>query len=277
MMSKPLPPDQPAPEPDASTLVGGGLWQPDGHIRQTSWDIPVEVPVALNINTDAYAVMLCTPQDLHDFARGFILSEAILPGPEAIQAITIDQREQGIQIDIQARASSIARQALRQRKLAGRSGCGLCGVQSLHDTLRPMPRLPDRPGISPQAVLRGFAQLPANQPIKQCNRSVHGAAWCDAEGNILLSREDVGRHNALDKLIGALSVSGFDRADGFVVLSSRCSYELVQKAASVGIPALATLSAPTSLALNLARQANLQLSAKCGDGVIHFNQHSTKS
>ena len=264
------PPTAPAA---ASQRAQGRLSDP----HQTSsvhWELPVETPVALRINGEEYAVMLCTPQDLEDFARGFLLSEALVPQPDAIQAMHMLHLERGIRIDIQVRASALARQALKQRRLAGRSGCGCCGLQSLDDTLRPLPQLPARPPVPAATILRAFARLHEHQPIKQCNRSVHGAAWCDAQGEIHLSREDVGRHNALDKLIGALALQGREPTAGFAILSSRCSYELVQKAVSVGIGALATLSAPTSLALQLAQQAGLQLSAKCGDGIITFNPNT---
>lgn len=238
------------------------------------WQLPIETPVALRVNGEDYAVMLCTPQDLQDFARGFMLSEALLPTASAIQSLQIKSLELGIRIEIQAKSSALARQALKQRSLAGRSGCGLCGTQSLEEVMRPLPPLAQAATPSAEAVARAFDALPDHQPINRDNRSVHVAAWCDLNGTIRLAREDVGRHNALDKLIGALALTELAPQAGFAVLSSRCSYELVQKAVTFGIPTLATLSAPTSLAVTLAEQAGLQLFARCDPGIAIFGKQS---
>ena len=159
----------------------------------------------------------------------------------------------------------------RGRTMEGRSGCGLCGVSSLEAAIRDLPMVQPTFDPAPDAVARAFAALPDHQPINRRNRSVHGAAWCRPDGSILLAREDVGRHNALDKVIGALIRAGHEPADGFVVMTSRCSFELVQKAATVGIPLLATISAPTALALTLARQAGMTLCTLLrNDGVVTF-------
>jgi len=273
-MNKPLNPPGEA-NPSASQLEPGELCADAGNL-EVHWNIAVETPVAVRINDEDHAVMLCTPQDLEDFARGFVLSEGILPSAKAIESLEIKQLTQGIQIKVRAPANALARQALRQRRHAARSGCGLCGIQTLEQAVRSVPRLPAAPPISAKIMQRAFSGLPDCQPIKDENHSVHGAAWCDTSGKIQLVREDVGRHNALDKLIGALAVQAIEPSNGFVILTSRCSYELVQKAATFGIRALATLSAPTSLALQLARESGLQLSAGCGGQVVTFNPEPRK-
>ncbi|MBI3674858.1 MAG: formate dehydrogenase accessory sulfurtransferase FdhD, partial [Rhizobiales bacterium] len=154
----------------------------------------------------------------------------------------------------------------------GRVGCGLCGIEDIRDAIRMPAGKAPRVRLSPQAVARAYEALPRHQPMNAVNRTVHAAAWCSVDGEILLSREDVGRHNALDKLIGALARQGADLASGFVLMSSRCSFELVQKCALAGIGALATVSAPTALALSLAKQAHLKLAALSQRGVMIFDE-----
>jgi FdhD protein len=156
------------------------------------------------------------------------------------------------------------------RSLEGRSGCGLCGMQRLDQVVRNVRPVKGAGPIAPAAIARAFQALPERQAMNRINHSVHAAAWADGEGAILLVREDVGRHNALDKLIGALARSGVDMTRGFCVMTSRCSFELVQKCAAVGIPCLATVSAPTSLALDLARRAGMVLASASPDGVVMF-------
>lgn len=253
----------------ASETVEGQLCSAQ-RIGKAQWQLAVETPVALRINDEDYAVMLCTPRDLVDFTYGFLISEAVVPSAQAVRQLHIGEADNGIVIDVDISASALAKQRLQERRLAGRSGCGACGIRSLQETLRPLPQVGKHLPIAPAAIQRAFNKLPHYQPIKSCNYSVHGAAWCDVHGNIVCVREDIGRHNALDKLIGRLAKDQTDLSNGFAILSSRCSYELVQKAASSGMRALATLSAPTTLALQLAEESGLQLSASCGDGIITF-------
>ena len=151
------------------------------------------------------------------------------------------------------------------------TGCGLCGVEDISSALRPLPRLERSWAPSAAAMQRAFRGLSAEQPMNRANRSVHGAAWVSREGEILLVREDVGRHNALDKLIGALVLKKLDRKSGFVLMTSRCSFELVQKTVTAGIGALVTVSAPTALALELAQKSNLFLASLGPDGPVVFN------
>ncbi len=236
-----------------------------------TWLVAEEVPVAFEYNRRAHAVMMATPADLEDFALGFSLCEGILGSPDDVDGIRVRHTADGIVLSIDCDPLKLLKGSLRRRSMEGRSGCGLCGVDSLANVLRPPRQVEASFVLDAGAVAASFAALPAHQPMNRANRSLHAAAWCDPAGRILLAREDVGRHNALDKLAGALAEAGHDRSAGFAVLSSRCSFELVQKAAAVGIPLLATISAPTGLALTLARKAGMTLAARArGDGVMLF-------
>jgi FdhD protein len=215
--------------------------------------------------------MMATPSDLEDFAWGFSLSEGVLASPDLIRDVAVVSVDNGILVDVStADCAEVVREG-QARSLEGRSGCGLCGVQRLDQVLRSI--RPVRAGFkfSPQAVARAFREMPSRQVMNRQNHSVHAAAWCAPDGAVLLIREDVGRHNALDKLIGALARQKTDFTAGFAVMTSRCSFELVQKAAAVGIPYLATVSAPTSLALDLAERAGMALASLSPDGVVLFD------
>jgi FdhD protein len=239
--------------------------------QAVEWLLADEIPTALVYNGQSHAVMLATPLDLEDFAVGFSLTEEIVATVGDIDAVEARESALGMVIDIRVDPARLSAGAQRRRALAGRSGCGLCGVESLAGAVRdPPPRVAPPFPLTEAAATRAFAALPALQPLNRENRSVHAAAWADMDGNIGPAREDVGRHNALDKLIGALARDGADFAQGFAVMSSRCSFELAQKAAAVGIGGLATLSAPTALALDLARRAGVILAAKDGDGAVIF-------
>jgi FdhD protein len=265
----PMPAD-PTGGDSASARTDGRLHRADEAAQALSWELPVETPAVLRYNGDDFAVMMVTPQDLADFALGFSLSEGIVLRPGQVRGLAVTRTEIGWELNMQVPPAALARMELGARRIAGRSGCGICGVQGLEQVVRMPPPLNPRFRLDPAAVRRAFAELPGFQPINRCNRSVHAAALCRPDGVILLAREDVGRHNAMDKLIGAAVTAGIDPADGFVALTSRCSYELVQKAATVGIPAVASLSAPTTLALDLARRGGLQLAASCPDGIALF-------
>lgn len=237
-----------------------------------TWQVPEEVPVAVLFNSQNYAVMMATPADFEDFATGFALAEGIVADASDIAGIVVLPSEQGYAVDLSVAEARLNRNRMAKRSLEGRVGCGLCGIEDIKDAIRmPGQRVPDVP-LSPQAVARAYEALPDHQPMSRVNRTVHAAAWCSVDGGLLLSREDVGRHNALDKLIGALARAGTDFASGFVLMSSRCSFELVQKCAIAGIGALATVSAPTALALSLARQARLKLAALAQRGVMIFDE-----
>lgn len=244
-----------------------------GHIgddpgRRIVWNIAEEVPVSLTYDGSESVVMMATPADLEDFAMGFSMTEEFVARPEEIEEVLVSETPKGFLVDILTSAKSRGPRAERRRAIEGRTGCGLCGIESLEEAVRTPRHV--RPGFpfDPDAIARAFAALPDHQPINRVNRSVHAAAWAAPDGRIRMAREDVGRHNALDKLIGALYRAGLDPAEGFVVMSSRCSFELVQKAALAGVPYLATVSAPTSLALDLAAKAGMRLAALSPDGVV---------
>ncbi len=238
----------------------------------TVWQVPEEVPLAIQFNSRNYAVMMGTPADFEDFGIGFSLAEGLVQQASDVEGVLVLPSEQGYAIDLSVPEDRIDFARMARRTLEGRTGCGLCGIEDMKDAIRmPGRAVPDVPLI-PQAVARAYEQLPAHQPMSRINRTVHAAAWCSVDGEILLSREDVGRHNALDKLIGALARAGTDLTSGFVMMSSRCSFELVQKCAIAGIGALATVSAPTALALTLASQAHLKLAALSNRGVMIFDK-----
>ena len=234
--------------------------------------IPEETAVALTYNRVTHAVMMATPADLEDFAVGFALAEGLVSHAADIRGLLVLPSEDGLAADLSVQPGKLNADRMVKRSLEGRVGCGLCGIEDIRDAIRmPGGALPSIP-LSPDAVARAYAALPGFQPMNAINRTVHAAAWCSVDGAILLAREDVGRHNALDKLIGALAKRRADPATGFVLMSSRCSFELVQKCAIAGIGALATVSAPTALALSLARQAHLKLAALSQRGVMIFDE-----
>ncbi len=237
--------------------------------RATTWLLPEEVPVAILINSSSYAVMMATPADLQDFAIGFALSEGLVKHWSHIANVLVMPSGDGHAVDLAFDEDRLVRERMVSRSMEGRVGCGLCGIEEFDDAIR-MPK--DKVAgveLDAKAVAFAFAELPKHQPMNQANRTVHAAAWCQADGTIELAREDVGRHNALDKLIGAMARKQI-KPDGFVLMSSRCSFELVQKCAVAGIGALATVSAPTALAYRLAGQAGLKLAALSQQGVMIF-------
>ena len=241
------------------TGFSAGVGMEDG--ADVEWQVPEETAVAFEYNGRSHAVMMATPADLEDFALGFSLAEEIVGTAADIEKIAVRETPLGFVVNLTVDPLRLLRGSLRSRSMEGRSGCGLCGVDSLVHAVREPRKIETALEVDPAAVAAAFRALPDHQPMNRANRSVHAAAWCAPDGSIRLAREDVGRHNALDKLIGAIAGSGADPASGFVVMTSRCSFELVQKTAAVGIPLLATISAPTALALELARNANLTLGA----------------
>jgi FdhD protein len=241
--------------PDATMRVDYRIWNGKTFDRGVR-GIPAEVPVALRVNCTDYTVMLATPRDLNDFAYGLLYAEGMIGGPKDVFAIEQEHRVDGtvLRVEISGKA-----EGGRRRTLAGVSGCGLCGAESLADTVRPIPRVRHRLRVEPAAVERAMGELRDWQPLNASCGALHVAAYVRPDGEIVLSREDVGRHNALDKLIGALLSSGIGPGDGFIAMSSRCSYELVQKAATYGVEMLVTAAAPTSLAVRQADEAGMTL------------------
>ncbi|CCP11861.1 Protein fdhD [Stenotrophomonas maltophilia SKK35] len=235
-------------------------WRSEGQQQQVDV-VAEEVPVALRYNGAAFAVMMATPCDLEDFALGFSLSEGLITAPS--QLLTIDVRPQLEGIELQMTVTDDAPGAdldpANGRLLPGRGGCGLCGTRQLEDVLRPLPQIRGRRTYPHAALQRALATLSQHQPMNEVSGSTHAAAWADASGRIGWVREDVGRHNALDKLIGALHHNEHVIDGGLLVISSRASYEMVSKAVRAGASVLAAVSAPTALAIDLARSAGLCL------------------
>ncbi len=235
--------------------------------KDRQWSVPEETPVAFVYNKRNYAVMLATPADMEDFAVGFSLTERVVDKAEDISAVDIHQNERGIELHLSIAPEKLERLDIRQqrRNLVGRAGCGVCGLENAETFFETLPKVAETPAdISMEALTRALGDLRAHQPLNEVTKTVHGAAWASREGAILAVREDVGRHNALDKLIGALARGKADAASGFVLMSSRCSYEIIEKCARVGVVAVASVSGPTSFAIAKAKEANISL--YCRDG-----------
>ena len=240
-----------------------------------------EIAVALVYNGISHAVMMATPCDLEDFARGFSLTERIVEKPSEIYDIEVEDIKvasggRGIEVRLDIAAQRMTGLQERRRSLAGRTGCGLCGVDSLDAALRPVSVSQTQGVVSRAAIERAMAALPGLQRINKLNGATHAAGWATADGSLVTVREDVGRHNALDKLGGALAVGSAGAPGGFVVVTSRCSYEMVQKAAALGALAIAAVSAPTSLAIETAEQAGIALAAFVRDGRLTVYAHAER-
>lgn len=221
--------------------------------------VPEEVPVALSYNGISHAVMLASPSDLEDFGLGFSLSEGILEDASELYDLELEISSEGVVVQMRIAEKRFLELKTRRRALAGRTGCGLCGVESLDQVARVLAPLLCGPAIPALSLRRALSQLQQKQPLHARTGGVHAAAWADASGEVLAVREDVGRHNALDKLIGARLKDRRDPGVGFVLVTSRASFEMVQKAASVGISVLAAVSAPTGYAIRLAQDVGLTL------------------
>lgn len=218
-----------------------------------------EVAVALSYNGVSHVVMMMTPADLEDFALGFSLSEGVIGRASELHDIAIEPHAAGVEVAITIGNERMAALRRLRRNLTGRTGCGLCGAESLEQAIRKVDPVPDTLSVPAAAIDSALANLDAHQPLQRASGAAHGAAWCSGSGEIVCAREDVGRHNALDKLIGALARSGQSTAGGFALVSSRASYEMVTKAARAGMQILVAVSAPTTLAVELATGAGLTL------------------
>ena len=236
-----------------------------GQSTQVDDNIIEEQAIALVYNDISHVVMMATPDYLEDFALGFSLSEGILHSPDELYDLEVRHQDKGLEVAMTISAQRFASLKEARRNMTGRTGCGLCGAESLEQAIREPAFISGKQQFTHSAIERAVRSLEANQPLQSVTGAVHGAAWCDGEGNIKLVREDVGRHNALDKLYGSLcrDNSPGDKqplsVNHFVLISSRASYEMVVKAAAMGVELLVAVSAPTRLAIDLAARVNITL------------------
>lgn len=235
---------------------GAIQWRASGR-EAIARETPAETPVAISFNGRPHTVVMATPADVGDLALGFTITEGVAAFGD-ILGLEIKAEPRGLMADLRLRG--LDRKA-RPRTLEGRSSCGLCGVQRLGDAVRPLPSVPEGAVFGHEAIQRAVAALEDRQPLGRATRATHAAALADAEGRLLMVREDVGRHNALDKLAGALARADLSAAEGFVVVTSRCSFEMVEKTARIGAPMLVAVSAPTDLAIGKAEEAGMTLVA----------------
>ena len=245
----------------------------DGRWRLAEDEVAEEVPVALEYNGVSHAVMLATPADLEDFALGFSLTEDIVTHRDQVRGIDVVRGAQGITVQLEIGSAAFAALKDRRRSLAGRTGCGLCGTESLPQAVRMPAPLKSDACFDPDAVHSALRALAGRQPLHARTGATHAAAWCSADGEVVLVREDVGRHNALDKLVGALATSGTAAATGFVVVTSRASYEMAGKTVRCGVPLLAAVSGVTGLAVDLAQACGLALVGFARDHSLSLYAH----
>ncbi len=222
-------------------------------------EVAEEVPVALTFNSIPHVVMLATPLDLTDLGRGFALTEALVAAPGEIRGAELKSDGEALEVALAVPQERLIAMLERRRNLTGRTGCGVCGAETIADAIRQPEPVPAGGTVPRERLARALQELRGWQRLGAATGSLHAAAWVDWAGRIQLVREDVGRHNALDKVIGALPERGLDPASGFLIVTSRASYEMVQKAATAGVSMLVAVSAPTALAVRLAQQANLAL------------------
>jgi FdhD protein len=231
----------------------------DGRTEQALDRVAEEEPVALTYQRTPHVVMLTTPADLEDLGVGFTRSEAVVERPDEIRSVEVIRDAGRFEVRIGIAGERFAALLNRQRNLTGRTGCGLCGAETIEQAIRHPAPVQGGPTISLSELHAALIELQARQPLNAQTGSVHAAAWALPGKGIQLVREDVGRHNALDKVIGALTRAGVDCGAGYMVITSRASYEMVQKAATVGIALLAAVSAPTALAIRLALETQITL------------------
>jgi FdhD protein len=246
--------------PKPVVRVSRAIWRASG-LSGGERAIPEETAVAFTFNTASYAVMMATPQDLEDFAVGFSLTEGVISSIDAINSIDIVEEEVGIELRIWLKAPDAAEFLGRRRKLAGPTGCGLCGIESLVEAMRPPPEVGEGRILTPDQIMTAVDSLFPLQTLNRETRAVHAAGFWTPERGLVAVREDVGRHNALDKLGGALARDGATASEGLVVLTSRVSVEMVQKSAAIRAPIIAAVSAPTALAVRMAESCGMTLVA----------------
>jgi len=232
-----------------------------GHLERGARRVAEETPIALTYNGGTYAVMMATPQDLADFAVGFSLSEGIVQSPHEILSLDAVELDDGIELRMWLAPATAERIAERRRQIAGPTGCGICGIESIAEAIRPAAVVANGRCFSAAEIRMAMQALPPLQEINIETRAVHAAAFWTPSRGIVALREDVGRHNALDKLAGALARDGIAADDGMVLLTSRVSVEMVQKTAAMGAAEMVAVSAPTALAVRMAETAGITLVA----------------
>lgn len=230
-----------------------------GTLQREEDCVAEEAPIALMYNGEPHVVMLATPLDLEDFALGFSLTENIVASPTEVESVRVFPRSEGIEVRLKVPPARCEDVADKGRNLTGRTGCGLCGARTLQQAIRRPPPVPKGGRVDSVELAQALEDLRDHQRLNAMTGAVHAAAWVVSDVGVVLVREDVGRHNALDKLIGALAKRKTDFSRGFVVVTSRASFEMVQKCAMMGIGCLAAISAPTGLAIRLAEETGLTL------------------
>jgi FdhD protein len=240
-------------------LIGITEIRADGTTRPIDREWVPEAPVALEFNGLAYAVMMATPADLEDFALGFALTEGLAKQPGDLSDLAIAETDIGWIVRAQLTGLGVEQLTERVRARVAESSCGLCGIENLEAVAKPLPPVAAHEELEPAAIFAALKGLREHQPLTRATGAAHAAAFCSSEGTILHVREDVGRHNALDKLVGALARAEQAPADGFVLSTARCSYEIVEKAVRAGATRLVTISLPTSMAVTRAKDSRLSL------------------
>jgi FdhD protein len=241
-----------------SRCVAVSRWHA-GQIESVSDEVAEEVPVAITFHGVPYVVMLTTPADLEDLGYGFTLTESLVASPDEIREVKVVEGSDSCELQITIAAERFGALLQRRRNLAGRSGCGLCGTETLEQAMRAPAAVGAGIAVANADLHASLAALHEQQLINARTGSVHAAAWCLPGSGVRLTREDVGRHNALDKVVGALLRAQRDAATGYLLISSRASYEMVLKAAIAGVSVLAAISAPTALAIRLAEHCGMTL------------------
>jgi len=250
--------------------VARTVWR-NGEFADGERAVPEETAVAFTYNGTSQAVMMATPQDLEDFAFGFSLTEGIVSSVDEIESLDIIESEIGVELRMWLAAPRQAALSARRRQYAGPTGCGLCGIESLGEACRPPPAVSGGERFAPRDIMQAIESISTAQPLGRETRAMHGAAFWQPSRGLVAMREDVGRHNALDKLGGALARSRIAPGSGAVLLTSRVSVEMVQKTAFIGAPLIVAVSAPTALAVRTAADAGITLVAIArGDGFEIF-------
>ena len=266
------------PAPAVSAEVAVQRWT-RGAVAGTTDQVAEEMPVALVYHDVPHVVMLATPADLEDYAVGFTLSEGLVAHTDEIRGVEVIPGEASVDVKISVAWERFTQLLQRRRNLTGRTGCGLCGAETAEDAIRECAPVPAGISLTAEALHEAMTQLSGRQPINARTGSVHAAAWVVPGKGIQVVREDVGRHNALDKTIGALARAQADFAAGYMLITSRASYEMVQKCATVGVSLLVALSAPTAFAVRLAQRAGLTLVAfaRADQHVVYAHPHRIRN